>query len=109
LGQGSGSFGGPLIKDKNLLLSSLRITRVRIERRSFRVRCPRSSCRRIGDLAYTGHYRQALVNTRLDHKLTQNQTLMFRFNYDGFSDDNPQDAVGGTSAPAWPAVTSGGR
>jgi hypothetical protein len=36
----------------------------------------------------------------LDHKLTSNQTLMFRMNYDQFYDDNPQDAVGGTNAPS---------
>jgi len=65
LGQGSGSFGGPLIKDKTFS-SSLRITRVRIERRSFRVRLPRSSCREWRPRLH-GHYRQALVNTRLDH------------------------------------------
>src|SRR6185312_12918057 len=34
------------------------------------------------------------------HKLTSNQTLMFRFNVDRFSDDNPQDAVSGTNAPS---------
>src|ERR1019366_1626372 len=53
-----------------------------------------------GDLAYTGHYRQALVDTRLDQKLTPNNTLMLRVNVDRFHDDNPQDAVGGTSAPS---------
>jgi len=36
----------------------------------------------------------------VDHKLTPNQNLMFRVNVDRFSDDNPQDAVGGTNAPS---------
>src|SRR5205823_3004539 len=49
---------------------------------------------------YTGHYRQFLFDGRLDHKLTSNQNLMVRFNVDRFFDDNPQDAVGGTSAPS---------
>src|SRR6185369_16553503 len=53
-----------------------------------------------GDLAYTGHYRQALVNARLDHKLTPDESLMLRVNVDRFHDDNPQDAVGGTNAPS---------
>ncbi|MBX7183523.1 MAG: TonB-dependent receptor, partial [Vicinamibacteria bacterium] len=49
---------------------------------------------------YTGHYRQTLVNARLDHKLTSSQNLMIRVNADRFYDDNPQDAVGGTNAPS---------
>jgi hypothetical protein len=53
-----------------------------------------------GRLDWTGHYRQFLFNGRLDHRLTDKQTLMFRFNVDRFHDDNPQDAVGGTSAPS---------
>src|SRR5215218_3418100 len=53
-----------------------------------------------GNLAYTGHYRQFLFDGRVDHKLTANQNLMFRANVDRFSDDNPQDAVGGTNAPS---------
>ena len=53
-----------------------------------------------GHLDYTGHYRQGLFDGRLDHKLTSNQTLMFRFNVDRFHDDNPQDAVGGVNAPS---------
>ena len=53
-----------------------------------------------GNLAYTGHYRQALGDARFDQKLTSSQNLMLRFNIDQFHDDNPQDAVGGTSAPS---------
>src|SRR4029077_8536058 len=45
-------------------------------------------------------YRQTLFNGRLDHELTPSQTLMLRTNVDRFYDDNPQDAVGGTSAPS---------
>src|SRR6185369_8792245 len=53
-----------------------------------------------GDLSYTGNYRQYLLDSRLDHKLTSKQNLMLRTNLDRFYDNNPQDAVGGTSAPS---------
>ena len=52
-----------------------------------------------GDLSYVGHYRQALMNGRIDHKLATAQSLMVRANYDHFYDTNPNDAVVGTSAP----------
>ena len=52
-----------------------------------------------GSLTYVGHYRQELVNARVDHKLTPTQTLMVRGNYDHFYDTNPNDAVVGTNAP----------
>ena len=47
-----------------------------------------------GSLDYVGHYRQTLVNARVDHKLTPTQTLMVRVNVDRFFDTNPNDAVG---------------
>ena len=40
------------------------------------------------------------ADARVDHKLTGNQTLTVRGNYDHFYDTNPNDAVGGTSAPS---------
>jgi hypothetical protein len=52
-----------------------------------------------GSLEYVGHYRQGLLNGRVDHKLTPTQTLMVRGNYDHFHDTNPNDAVVGTNAP----------
>jgi hypothetical protein len=36
----------------------------------------------------------------VDHLLTARQNLAIRLNLDRFSDNNPQDAVGGTSAPS---------
>jgi hypothetical protein len=51
-----------------------------------------------GGLDVVGHYRQTLLNARIDHRLTDSQNLMFRFNYDRMMDDNPQDAVSGTTA-----------
>src|SRR5262249_50027045 len=53
-----------------------------------------------GRLDFTGHYRQFLLNGRIDHKLTSRHSLMVRVNIDRFFDDNPQDAVGGTNAPS---------
>src|SRR4029077_539262 len=52
-----------------------------------------------GNLAYQGNYRQGLFNGRMDHKISPMQTLMLRTNVDRFYDTNPNDAVGGTSAP----------
>ena len=52
-----------------------------------------------GDLAYVGNYRQGLFNARVDQKISPRQTLMMRTSFDRFYDTNPNDAVGGTSAP----------
>ena len=52
-----------------------------------------------GSMTYVGNYRQTLFDGKLDHKISSTQSLMVRFNYDHFYDTNPNDAVGGTSAP----------
>ena len=99
LSQFSGSIGGPIVKDKTFFFATADYTRQ--DRTTFlSSTLPAFVLPADGHLDYTGHYRQALVNGRLDHKLTPNQTLMFRFNIDRFHDDNPQDAVGGTNAPS---------
>ncbi len=49
---------------------------------------------------YLGHYRQALLDGRIDHTINSANTLMGRFNLDRFSDTNPQDAVGGNVLPS---------
>ena len=99
LSQGSGSIGGPIIKDKTFFFGTADYTRQ--NRTTFlSTALPTFVLPADGNLAYTGHYRQFLFDGRLDHKLTANQTLMVRFNVDRFDDDNPQDAVGGTSAPS---------
>jgi hypothetical protein len=99
LNQVSGSIGGPLVKDKTFFFVTADYTwQNRTAYLSSTL--PAFVLPADGDLAYTGHYRQALVDARLDQKLTANQTLMFRMNVDRFHDDNPQDAVGGTSAPS---------
>jgi hypothetical protein len=99
LSQASGSIGGPVVKDKTFFFATADYTRQ--NRTTFlSTTLPAFVLPADGHLDYTGHYRQFLFDGRVDHKLTSNQTLMFRFNVDRFFDDNPQDAVGGTSAPS---------
>jgi hypothetical protein len=99
LSQYSGSIGGPIIKDRTFFFATADYTEQ--NRTAFLSRAlPAFVLPADGSLAYTGHYRQTLFNGRLDHELTPSQTLMLRTNVDRFYDDNPQDAVGGTSAPS---------
>ena len=99
LSQVSGSIGGPIIKDKTFFFTTADYTGQ--NRTTFlSTTLPAFVLPADGHLDYTGHYRQFLFDGRLDHKLTPNQNLMFRMNVDRFFDDNPQDAVGGTSAPS---------
>jgi len=99
LAQVSGTIGGPIVKDKTFFFVTSDYTHQ--DRTTFlSTSLPSFVLPADGSLDWTGHYRQFLFNGRLDHKLTQNQNLMFRFNIDRFYDDNPQDAVGGTNAPS---------
>jgi hypothetical protein len=99
LSQVSGSIGGPIVKDKTFFFATVDYTRQ--NRTTFlSSTLPAFLLPADGRLDYTGHYRQTLFDGRLDHRLTPNQTLMFRMNLDRFFDDNPQDAVGGTNAPS---------
>jgi carboxypeptidase family protein len=99
LRQVSGSIGGPVIKDKTFFFATADYTRQ--NRTTFlSSTLPAFLLPADGHLDYTGHYRQTLFDGRMDHRLTPNQTLMFRMNLDRFYDDNPQDAVGGTNAPS---------
>jgi carboxypeptidase family protein len=99
LHQISGSVGAPIVKDKTFLFASTDYTHQ--DRTTYlSPTLPSFLLPADGHLDYTGNYRQELFNGRLDHKLTPSQTLMFRFNFDKFYDNNPQDAVGGTNAPS---------
>jgi hypothetical protein len=99
LAQYSGSIGGPIIHDKTFYFVSADYTRQ--NRTTFlSPGLPAFLLPSDGHLDYTGHYRQTLLNARLDHRLTASQNLMLRFNYDRMFDDNPQDAVGGVNAPS---------
>src|ERR1044071_179734 len=99
LQQYSGTIGGPIVKDRTFFFVTADYTRQ--NRTTFlSPTLPAFVLPANGDLSYTGHYRQFIFDGRVDHKLTSSQTLMFRVNVDRFYDDNPQDAVGGTSAPS---------
>jgi hypothetical protein len=99
LKQISGSVGGPIVKDKTFFFATADYTRQ--NRTTFlSTSLPAFVLPADGHLDYTGHYRQFLFDGRLDHRFTPSQNLMVRMNVDRFSDDNPQDAVGGTSAPS---------
>jgi hypothetical protein len=99
LNQFSGSVGGPVVKDKTFFFLTNDYTRQ--DRTTFlSSSLPAFVLPADGNLAYTGFYRQELFDGRVDHKLTPRQNLMFRFNVDRFFDTNPQDTVGGTSAPS---------
>jgi hypothetical protein len=98
LNQVSGSIGGPLVRDKTFVFAAADYTRQ--DRTTFlSSTLPAFVLPADGSLTYVGHYRQKLVNARLDHKLSPAQTLMWRFNVDRMFDTNPNDAVVGTSAP----------
>ncbi len=99
LSQVSGSIGGPIVENKTFFFATADYTRQ--NRTAFlSPTLPAFLLPADGHLDYEGHYRQFLFDGRVDHKLTSAQTLMVRFNVDRFSDDNPQDAVGGTNAPS---------
>jgi hypothetical protein len=99
LNQFSGTLGGPIVKDKTFFFASGDYTRQ--DRTTFlSSSLPSFVLPPDGSLDYTGHYRQFLFDGRIDHRFTPDQTLMFRVNVDRMSDDNPQDAVGGTNAPS---------
>jgi Carboxypeptidase regulatory-like domain/TonB dependent receptor-like, beta-barrel len=99
LNQYSASIGGPLVRDKTFFFVTADYTRQ--NRTTFlSTSLPSFLLPADGNLAYTGHYRQTLFNGRFDQMLTPSETLMLRLNLDKFYDDNPQDAVGGTSAPS---------
>jgi hypothetical protein len=99
LSQVSASIGGPIITDKTFFFATADYTRQ--NRTTFLSNTlPAFLLPADGHLDYTGHYRQTLFDGRLDHRLTASQNLMFRMNYDRFTDDNPQDAVSGTNAPS---------
>ena len=98
LGQVSGSIGGPLVRNKTFLFVTDDYTwQDRTSQLSSSL--PVFVLPADGSLTYVGRYRQELLNARVDHKFTPTQTTMVRVNLDRFYDTNPQDTVGGTSAP----------
>ena len=99
LNQYSGAIGAALVRDRTFFFVSGDYTRQ--DRTTFlSPTLPSFVLPPDGNLAYTGNYRQGLFNARVDHKISSTQALMGRFNVDHFYDTNPNDAVGGTSAPS---------
>ncbi len=98
LSQLSGSIGGPLVKDRTFFFATADYTR-QDRTTMLSSTLPAFVLPADGSLTYTGYYRQELFNGRLDQKITPSQALMVRVNVDRFYDTNPNDAVGGTSAP----------
>src|SRR5204862_878757 len=99
LNQGSASVGGPIVQDKTFFFLAGDYT-AQDRTALLSSALPAFVLPADGNLEYTGHYRQVLVDARVDQKLTDSQNVMARVNIDRFYDDNPQDAVGGTSAPS---------
>ena len=99
LKQGSGALGGRIIKDKTFFFLANDYTQ-QSRTAVLSSTLPSFVLPANGNLNYVGHYHQELFDGRVDHRLTDSQNLMLRFNVDRFFDDNPQDAVGGTNAPS---------
>jgi len=97
LNQVSGSFGGPIVKDKTFFFASADYTMQ--DRTTALSSTLPAFVLQNGSLTYTGLYRQRLGDFRLDQKIGLDQTLTIRVNFDHFYDTNPQDAVIGTTAP----------
>jgi len=99
LNQGSIDAGGPIVRDKAFFFLAGDYT-VQDRTTFLSPTLPAFVLPADGHLDYTGRYRQVPADGRVDEHLTDAQSLMLRLNIDQFFDDNPQDAVGGTSAPS---------
>ncbi|MGA9183672.1 MAG: carboxypeptidase regulatory-like domain-containing protein [Candidatus Acidiferrales bacterium] len=91
LAQGSGTFSGPLIRDRTYFLASLEYTQ---QNRDAVITSPVDP-----GAIYTGNAAQTLFLARLDHQLTDTNRLMLRANLDRLTDTNPQDSVSGATLP----------
>jgi hypothetical protein len=97
LHQVSGAAGGAIAPDRTFLFAAADYTR-QDRTAYFAPAVPTALLN--GVTSWDGHYRQGLIDARLDHKLGAAHALMARFNLDRFSDDNPQDVVSGTTLPS---------
>ncbi len=97
LHQVSGAAGGPLVRDRTFFFAAADYTH-QDRTAYFSPAVPAALLD--GITSYDGHYRQALLDVRVDHRLDAAHRLMGRLNVDRFSDDNPQDAVSGTTLPS---------
>lgn len=91
LGEASGMISGPMVSGHTHFLVSAESNHQDRDATITSVLAPGQ---------FTGRYRQGLFLGRLDHQISSNNTLSGKLNYDGFSDTNPGDAVGGISLPS---------
>lgn len=98
LHQVSGTIGGPIVRDRTFFFAAGDYTRQ--DRTAFFSSNPVTQSLLNGQTSYTGNYRQALLDARVDHKLSATNTVMARFNLDRFYDNNPQDAVSNVTLPS---------
>jgi hypothetical protein len=87
----SGAFSGPLFSDRTQFLVAGEYNH---QNRDAVVTSP------LDTVIFPGNYKQGLFLARIDHRLTSHDHLMFRGNFDVFSDTNPQDVVAGVSLPS---------
>lgn len=98
LNQFSFSVGGPIKKDKTFFFVSNDFTH-QYRTAPLSSTLPAFVLDANGDLFFTGKYQQELLDARIDHRINAKHSLSLRGNLDRFFDTNPQDTVGGTSAP----------
>lgn len=87
----SGVVSGPISKDRTHFLIAAEYND---EKRDSVITTP------LQPGVFRGIYRQQLVMARVDHEFNSRNTLNGRFNFDNFSDTNPQDAVGVNTLPS---------
>ncbi len=92
LGQGGGAISGPLGSSNRTHFSAS--GEYSSENRGSPVISP------IAPGIFVGQYRGWLGFLRLDRQLNEKNTLFLRSNVDGFSDSNPNGAVGGNNLPS---------
>ena len=88
LAQGSFALGGAFVPDRTHYFAALDLTH---QDRTASITSPLVA----PGTTILGNYRQALLDARLDHKMSEANSLMARVNVDRFYDTNPQDAVSG--------------
>jgi hypothetical protein len=91
--QGSFAIGGPLVKDRSQYFVASDAT---AQDRTAPITTPLVP----PGSTYVGAYRQFLLNGRIDHKVSADNSLMARLNVDRFYDTNPQDVVTGNVLPS---------
>ena len=93
LAQMSFAIGGPILRDRTQYFVAGDYT---LQDRRAAITTPLVPA----GTTYLGHYRQGLLDGRVDHQIAPGHALMFRANVDRFYDTNPQDTIGGNVLPS---------